>query len=111
MVAAPDQLASEAGVAMLRAGGTAADAAIAASAVLAVTTPHMCGVGGDLWALVHPGQGATEPYALNASGHAGSEADPDQLRRDDHQIMPFAGDVRSVPIPDCVDEWCALHDR
>ena len=53
-------------MALLRAGGSAADAAIAASAVLAVTTQHMCGMGGDLFALVHDGAGA--PAALAAVG-------------------------------------------
>jgi gamma-glutamyltranspeptidase/glutathione hydrolase len=109
MVCSVDQLASSAGVALLRAGGSAVDAAIAASAVLAVTTPHMCGMGGDLWALVHDGGPA--PLALNASGRAGSGADPDALRAAGHRAMPFEGDVRSVPVPGCVDGWCALHDR
>ncbi|MDP6863776.1 MAG: gamma-glutamyltransferase, partial [Acidimicrobiales bacterium] len=67
MVCSIDHLASGAGVSVLRKGGSAADAAIAASAVLAVTSQHMCGVGGDLWALVHvPGE--PKPFALNASG-------------------------------------------
>jgi len=52
LVASVDHLASSAGVAILRAGGTAADAAIATNAVLAVTAPHLCGMGGDLFALV-----------------------------------------------------------
>lgn len=57
IVASADQLASSAGLGVLRDGGTAADAAIAAAAVLAVTSPHMCGMGGDLFALVHrPGE-------------------------------------------------------
>lgn len=109
MVCSVDHLASSAGVALLRAGGSAVDAAVAASAVLAVTTPHMCGMGGDLWALVHDGTGP--PAALDASGHAGSGADPERLRAEGHRTMPFEGDVRSVPVPGCVDGWVALHER
>jgi gamma-glutamyltranspeptidase/glutathione hydrolase len=110
MVCSVDHLASEAGVAMLRAGGSAADAAIATSAVLAVTTQHMCGMGGDLFALVSRGRGVV-PDCLNASGRAGSGADPDRLRAEGHHRMPFAGDIRSVPVPGCVDGWIALHER
>src|SRR3954465_4956532 len=109
MVCSVDHLASSAGVAMLRAGGSAADAAIATSAVLAVTTQHMCGMGGDLFALVHHRRGAPEP--LNSSGRAGSGADPDRLRAEGHTEMPFRGDIRSVPVPGCVDGWLALHER
>ncbi|MEL7210754.1 MAG: gamma-glutamyltransferase, partial [Actinomycetota bacterium] len=57
MVCTVDHLASGAGVAVLRQGGSAVDAAIAANAVLAVTAPHLCGLGGDLFALVHPPDG------------------------------------------------------
>src|SRR5438874_1533049 len=110
MVASVDHLASAAGVAMLQRGGSAADAAVAASAVLAVTAPHLCGMGGDLFALVHDGE-ADAPTALNASGRAGSGADPVQLRLEGHAVMPFAGDLRAAPVPGCVDGWLALHDR
>lgn len=110
MVASVDHLASAAGVAMLRAGGNAADAAIAASAVMAVTSPHLCGMGGDLFALVHrPGDAA--PAVLNASGRAGSGADLAQLRGEGHRTMPFKGDVRAATVPGCVDGWLALHER
>jgi gamma-glutamyltranspeptidase/glutathione hydrolase len=109
MVCAVDHLAADAGVAMLRIGGSAADAAIAANAVLAVTCQHMCGLGGDLFALIHDGRGA--PTALNASGRAGSGADPDRMRAQGHTVMPAKGDIRSVPIPGCVDGWLALHRR
>jgi gamma-glutamyltranspeptidase / glutathione hydrolase len=110
MVCSVDHLASEAGVAMLRAGGTAADAAIAANAVLAVIAPHMCGMGGDLFALVHePGDEA--PAALNASGRAGSGADPERLRSEGHAVMPMSMDIRCVPVPGCVDGWVTLHAR
>ena len=63
------------------AGGNAADAAVATSAVLAVTTPHMCGMGGDLFALVY--EAGEPPAALNASGRAGSGADPERLRAEE----------------------------
>ena len=110
MVASVDHLASSAGVAMLQAGGNAADAAIAASAVLAVTAPHLCGMGGDLFALVHV-PGTVAPVVLNASGRAGSGADPERLRSEGHAAMPFKGDIRSATVPGCVDGWLALHDR
>jgi gamma-glutamyltranspeptidase/glutathione hydrolase len=110
MVCAVDHLAAEAGVETLRRGGSAADAAIATNAVLTVTTQHMCGLGGDLFALVHvPGEAA--PYALNASGRSGSGADLDRLRADGHEAMPLFEDIRSVPVPGCVDGWAALHGR
>jgi gamma-glutamyltranspeptidase/glutathione hydrolase len=109
LVCSPDHLASSAGLALLRAGGSAADAAVATSAVLAVTSPHMCGMGGDLLAVwQEPGQ---RPVALNASGRAGSGADPDRLRAEGHTVMPFRGDIRSVPVPGCVDGWLALHEH
>jgi gamma-glutamyltranspeptidase/glutathione hydrolase len=95
---------------MLRAGGSAADAAVAASAVLAVTSQHLCGMGGDLFALVHHGDGES-PATLNASGRAGSGADADRMRREGHALMPFREDIRSVTVPGCVDGWVALHDR
>ena len=110
MVSCSDHVATGAGVAMLRAGGSAADAALAASAVLAVTWPQHCGPGGDLFALVHvPGE--DEPAVLNASGRAGSGADPARLREAGETEMPSRGDVRSVTVPGCVDGWVALHER
>ncbi|GAA4922079.1 gamma-glutamyltransferase family protein [Stackebrandtia albiflava] len=109
MVCSVDQLASSTGLAMLRRGGSAVDAAVATNAVLAVTAPHMCGMGGDLFALVHvPGRPLA---ALNASGPAGSGADPDALRAAGHTTMPLRGDVASVTVPGCVDGWLALHAR
>jgi len=108
MVCAVDHLGAGAGVAMLRDGGTAADAAVAASAVLAVTTQHMCGMGGDLFAVVYQ---RGEVTALNASGRAGSGADPARLRSEGRRAMPAMDDVRSVPVPGCVDGWLALHTR
>ncbi len=109
MVCSIDQLASNAGVSILQMGGTAVDAAIATSAVLAVTSQHMCGMGGDLFALVHTNGGP--PAALNSSGRAGSGADPAKMREQGHTSIPHRGHVSAVPVPGCVDGWLSLHSR
>jgi gamma-glutamyltranspeptidase/glutathione hydrolase len=108
MVASADHLATAAGTATFERGGNAVDASLAANAVLAVTAPHLCGMGGDLFALVHV-DGAV--HALDASGRAGAGADPDALRAEGHTEMPFRHDIRSVTVPGCVDGWTALHER
>lgn len=109
VVASVDLLATEAGVQALRLGGTAVDAAIAANAVLAVTLPNQCGLGGDLFAIIHrPG---ARPMVLNASGRSGSGADAAALRAAGHIVMPARGDVRASTVPGCVDGWLAMHDR
>ena len=110
MVSTVDHLATGVGVDLLRRGGSAADAAVGANAVLAVTSPHMCGPGGDVWALVHDGAGGS-PVALDAAGFAGSGADPDRLRTQGYNEMPLHGDVASVTVPGAVDGWLALHER
>ncbi len=108
MVSSSDQLATQAGMAVLAAGGNAVDAAIATNAAIAVTAPHLCGMGGDLFALIHDG---AEVHALNATGRAGAHANAEQLRREGHAEMPFRHDIRTVTVPGCVDGWCALHER
>ncbi len=110
MVCSVDHLASAAGIRAIDLGGNAVDAAIAASATLAVTTQQMCGMGGDLLAIIHvPGE--DEPRALNASGRAGSGADPVELRAEGHTSMPFRQDLRSATLPGCVDGWLTLHEE
>ncbi|HQZ34167.1 MAG TPA: gamma-glutamyltransferase [Ilumatobacteraceae bacterium] len=108
MVASADALATQAGLAILTAGGNAVDAAIATNAAMAVVAPHLCGMGGDLFALVHDGSAV---HALNASGRAGSGASAAAVRADGHSVMPFRHDVRTVTIPGCVDGWSELLDR
>src|ERR687887_1269882 len=71
VVAAPHYLASLAGIDVLRDGGSAVDAALAANLVLGVVWPHMCGVGGDLFAQVWSAQDG-RLFGLNASGRAGA---------------------------------------
>src|SRR4051812_18206325 len=68
-VASPHHLATTAGVAILRAGGSAVDAAIATNAALSVVASYMCGLGGDAFWLIHdPEQGRV--VALNGSGRS-----------------------------------------
>jgi len=110
MVSTIDHLATAAGVDLLRRGGSAVDAAIGANAVLSVTSSHMCGMGGDLWALVHFDDSAP-PATLDASGRAGSGADPERARADGLTSIPLTGDVRAVTVPGAVDGWLALHER
>lgn len=93
---------------MFARGGNAVDAAIATNAAIAVTGPNLCGMGGDLFALVHVDG---EVFALNAAGRAGSGADPEALRAEGFADMPFRLDIRSVTVPGCVDGWVTLHER
>jgi gamma-glutamyltranspeptidase/glutathione hydrolase len=108
LVASADQLATQAGLRALVLGGNAVDAAIATNAAIAITAPHLCGMGGDLFALVHRDG---EVFALNSTGRAGAGADAEALRAEGHTEMPFRHDIRTVTVPGCVDGWIALHDR
>lgn len=108
LVASADHLATTVGNEMFARGGNAVDAAIATNAAIAVTGPHLCGMGGDLFALIHVDG---EVFALNAAGRAGSGADPEALRAEGFDEMPFKLDIRSVTVPGCVDGWVTLHER
>ena len=109
MVAAADQLAASAGLGMLARGGSAADAAVATGTVMAVVGPHLCGLGGDVLAMVaRPG---SPPEALLSIGRAGSGSDPARQRAEGMTAMALRGDIRSVPVPGAVDGWLALHAR
>jgi gamma-glutamyltranspeptidase / glutathione hydrolase len=105
----PHHLATEAAVAVMADGGNAADAVIAANAVLGMVLPSTCGIGGDLFAIVHR-PGAERPHVLNASGRAGSGVNAARLRADGHDSMPPRA-VETVTVPGCVDGWEALAAR
>ena len=116
MVASADQLATSAGLAIFAQGGNAVDAAIATNAAIAVTGPHLCGIGGDLFALIHIDDPAARtrrarPSPSTHRAGPGSGADPAALRAEGFTEMPFKLDVRSVTVPGCVDGWMALHER
>ncbi|HEU5319855.1 MAG TPA: gamma-glutamyltransferase [Methylomirabilota bacterium] len=109
MVAAAHPLATLAGVDVLRAGGTAADAAVAVNAVLAVTQPSMCGVGGDLFALYY--EAATRRvHFLDGAGRSGSRATLEELARRGMTRLPVTGPA-TVSVPGCVRAWAMLLER
>ena len=109
-VAAPHHAAAEAGLQMLRRGGTAVDAAIAANAVLAIVYPHMAGLGGDLFAQVWDARTGTLT-GLNASGRSGAAATIDWYRSRGHQAIPSRGPLACVTVPGAVAGWWALHQQ
>jgi len=92
----------------MRDGGNAADAVIAADAVLGMVLPTTCGIGGDLFAIVHR-PGMDRPEVLNASGRGGSGLSADRLRSLGAD-MPYRA-PETVTVPGCVDGWVALLDR
>jgi oxamate amidohydrolase len=106
-VATPERIATEAAEAAFRAGGNAIDAALAAAAVLTVTYPHNCALGGDLFALVRSPGG--EVVSVNASGPAARAIDPAALRRQTRS-MPIVG-AQAVTVPGLVAGWEELHQR
>ena len=109
IVAAPHYLAAEAGLQMLKEGGNAIDAAIAANAVLQVVYPFVCGLGGDLFALVYDAQ-SSQLHALNASGRAPAAATLARYAELGYTTMPTYG-IHTVTIPGCADGWEQLMTR
>ena len=109
MVATSQPLATQAGLELLRAGGSAVDAAIAANAVLALVEPTGCGLGGDLFALVWSAEDE-ELVGLNGSGRSPKSLTLERLRELGLTRMPKYGPL-PVTVPGCVDGWFELHVR
>ncbi len=109
MVAAPHALAAQAGLDLLKAGGNAVDAAIAANAMLQVVYPFLCGLGGDLFALVWDAPSRTL-IGLNASGRAPRAATIERYHALGYATMPYHG-IHSITVPGCVSGWGMLAER
>ncbi|MFC5409987.1 gamma-glutamyltransferase [Larkinella bovis] len=111
MVATAHPLASQVGLAILKQGGTAVDAAIAANAALGVLEPNNCGIGGDLFAIVWSAKDR-KLYGLNASGQSPKSLTMEKLKAvlGDSKSLPLYGPL-SVSVPGTVDGWFELHRR
>ena len=109
-IAATSQiLASQTAANILERGGSAADAAIAANAVLGLVEPMMDGIGGDLFVLYWDAK-AKEYVGLNASGPAPKALTPALLAQKGIREMPVAG-IHTITVPGAVDGWAKMHAR
>lgn len=109
VVATSHPLAAAEALDVLRSGGNAVDAAIAGAVLLGVCEPHMCGLGGDCFALVKPA-GGNEVIALNGSGRAPKGLNPDAIRAEGINTIE-AGHAASITVPGAVDGLCRLSER
>src|SRR5258708_2924457 len=105
--ATSQHVASQAGLAALRQGGNAVDAALAAAITLTVVEPTSCEVGGDLFALVWDG---SRLHGLNGSGRAPARLTPQEVRRRGYDELPAEGWL-SVTVPGAPAAWAELHQR
>ncbi len=110
IVATSQTLASTAGADILRQGGSAVDAAIAANAVLNVAEPMMNGIGGDLFAIVYDAK-TKKLYGLNSSGWAPNGLSIDFLKAHGITKTLPRKSIYSVTVPGAVAGWDALHKR
>ncbi len=108
-VSAGHPLAAQAGLSVLKDGGTAMDAIVAMAGVLAVTRPHMNGVGGDAFGIFYDGE-TGEVSALNASGRSGALATPAFFADAGVDEIPQSGAL-AVSVPGAVAGWVDAHER
>jgi gamma-glutamyltranspeptidase/glutathione hydrolase len=109
IVATSHPLAAAEALAVMKAGGNAADAAIAGAVLLGVCEPHMTGLGGDCFALIKPA-GTDEVIALNGSGRAPACLDPDAIRAAGHSTVEQTHHA-AITLPGAVDAFCRLSER
>ncbi|MEA2824254.1 MAG: gamma-glutamyltranspeptidase / glutathione hydrolase [Alphaproteobacteria bacterium] len=111
MAATMQPLASQIAIDVLKKGGTAVDAAIAANAALGLMEPVSCGVGGDLFAIVWDPK-TKRLYGYNGSGRSPKGRTLADMKRKlgGRSYVPGYGSL-SVTVPGTVDGWYALHDK
>src|SRR5689334_16700245 len=107
VVATSHPLAAQAGLAMLQAGGTAVDAAVATAIALTLLEPTSNGIGSDAFAIVWDGE---RLHGLNGSGRAPAALTPEAIERAGHSAMPAHGWL-PVTVPGAPAAWQDLHAR
>ena len=108
MVATSQPLATQAAIEILKKGGNAFDAAIAADAVLGVVEPTGSGIGGDLFAIIWSAD-KNKMYGLNASGRSPRSLKLEYFKEKNILTIPSYGPL-PVSVPGCVDGWYEIHD-
>lgn len=109
MAATSQPMATTTALQVLRDGGNALDAAIAASAVLGVVESYSSGIGGDCFILYH--EAATgQLHALNGSGRSPAAATADAIRERGHEHVPEQG-ILSVTVPGAIDAWFTANEK
>jgi gamma-glutamyltranspeptidase/glutathione hydrolase len=109
MAATSQPLATQVALDILKQGGSAVDAAIAANACLGLMEPTGNGIGGDLFAIVWDAK-TRQLYGLNASGRSPAALTLEEFRKRDLQFVPPYGPL-PVTVPGCVDGWFELHGK
>jgi gamma-glutamyltranspeptidase/glutathione hydrolase len=109
MVTAPHHLAAQAGAAVLRDGGNAVEAMVAAAATIAVVYPHMNSIGGDaFWLIGRPGQA---PIGIDACGRSAGLAAPTWYLERGHESIPSRGPLAANTVAGAVSGWQAALDH
>ncbi len=109
MACTSQPLATQAALDILKSGGNAIDAAIAANAVLGLVEPTGSGMGGDLFAIVWDAK-TKKLYGLNASGRSPYELTLDYFKENGYTKIPALGPL-PVSVPGCVGGWFELHNK
>lgn len=109
MACTSDPRATQAAIEILKQGGNAIDAAIAANAVLGVVEPMSCGIGGDLYSIVWDAK-TEKLYGLNASGRSPSRLTRSVFAEQNLSEIPLYGPL-SWSVPGCVAGWYDLHTK
>jgi gamma-glutamyltranspeptidase / glutathione hydrolase len=109
MVCTSQPLASQVGLEVLKRGGSAVDAAIAANAALGLMEPTGCGLGGDLYAIVWDAK-TQKLYGLNASGRSPKSLTLAYFKEKGLNSIPSFGPL-PVSVPGAVDGWFELHGK